>query len=420
MKFLDQVKIQVQAGKGGDGVISFRREFRVDKGGPDGGDGGHGGSIYFVGDTGLNTLFTLKFSKIIKGNDGENGRGKQQYGAKGEEIYIKVPFGTVVREGDTIIADIVNPEPYLIAKGGKGGRGNMKFKTARNTAPRLSENGDPGEQKELELSLKVLADVGFVGKPSAGKSTMLSKISNAKPKVADYEFTTLNPKLGFVHAGENSFVAADLPGLIAGAHLGKGLGIQFLKHIERCKVIAHIIDFGTPEKDPIKDYQVINEELESYDKSLMKRSHVVIANKMDAECFEEKMEAFVKEYPNLKIVKVSALKEKGIEPLKMILYETLKNANELEFEKEKSEITIELDDELIIENPFAGHFVVSGSEVEKIFNKIPLNSIDNIRRFNKKLKNIGVWEQLEQMGIVNGDSVDIINYEMIWGDEELY
>ena len=418
MKFLDQVKLQVKAGKGGDGVISFRREFRVDKGGPDGGDGGHGGSVYFQGDTGLNTLFTLKFQKIIRGNDGENGRGKKQFGAKGPDIFIKVPLGTVVKNGDITIADITEAIPYLIVSGGKGGKGNVKFKTTRNTAPRLSENGDPGEQLELNLTLKVLADVGFVGKPSAGKSTLISKISNAKPKIADYPFTTLTPQLGFVYVGENDFVAADLPGLIKGAAQGKGLGHEFLRHIERCRLIAHVIDFGSEEKDPIADYAIINSELKEYALELDDRSQVVIANKMDMENFSNNVSKFKKKFPNIKVIEVSAIEEKGIDTLKHELYDALSKIKEIEFSETIDEITIELEDSIVINNPFTGMFDVEGSDVERIYNKIPLNSHDNLRRFNQKMRNIGVWDQLRNNDIKDGDTVTIYGYEFIWGEEE--
>ncbi len=417
MKFLDQVKLQVHAGKGGDGVISFRREFRVDRGGPDGGDGGHGGSVYFIGDTGLNTLFTLKFSKIIKGNDGENGRGKNQFGAKGEDKIVKVPLGTIVKENDRIIADIVEEKKYLIASGGKGGKGNAKFKTSRNTAPRLSENGDQGESFELYLTLKVLADVGFVGKPSAGKSTLLSKISNAKPKIASYSFTTLSPQLGFVFAGEKDFVAADLPGLIEGASQGKGLGHEFLKHIERCRLIAHVIDFGSEDKNPIEDYRIINNELKSYDLKLEKRKQIVVANKMDQPIFEQNLKEFKRTFPKVEIVEISALEEKGLSKLKHKLSEAVHSIKEIEFSSSIDEVTIELEENVVINKPFTGYFEVLGKAVERIYNKIPLNSNDNLRRFNKLMKNIGVWDKLNENGIKDGDTVTIFGYEFVWGEE---
>lgn len=420
MKFLDRVNIKVEAGKGGDGIISFRKEFRVDKGGPDGGDGGRGGSVFFVGDTGLNTLFTLKFSKQIKGNNGEDGRGKNQYGAAGKDIFIKVPLGTTVKAGDKILADVVEAKEYLIAKGGKGGKGNTKFKTARNTVPRLSENGDPGEKFELELTLKVLADVGFVGKPSAGKSTLLSKISNAKPKIADYEFTTLTPQLGFVYLDnkENSFVAADLPGLIKGAHEGKGLGVYFLKHIERCRAIAHIIDFGSETKDPIEDYKVINNELKEYSLDLDKKKQMVIANKKDSEFFEANLIKFKTAFPDVEVVQISALTEEGISEMKYKLFELISSVKHVEFVEKDREVTIELEESVVIDNPFTGHFEVTGRDVERIFNKIPLNSFDNERRFNQKMKSLGVWSKLKAAGIEDGDTVIIYGLEMVWNEEE--
>jgi GTP-binding protein len=390
MKFLDQIKIQVQGGKGGNGIISFRREFRVDKGGPDGGDGGHGGSIFFVGDTGLNTLFKLNFLKIIKGNDGEDGKGKNQNGAKGKDIFIKVPIGTIVKSKNKIIVDIIKNKPYLIAQGGRGGKGNAKFKSSKNIVPRLSENGDLGEKLKLELTLKVLADVGFVGKPSSGKSTLLSKISNAKPKIANYSFTTLIPQLGIVNNEKKSYVVADLPGLIEGAALGKGLGHEFLKHIERCKIIAHIIDFGSKNKNPINDYKIINKELKSYSLDLENRKKIIIANKMDLEEFQENLKKFKNKYKNLKIIKISALKEKNINILKNKLYEEILKINEIKFKEKNKEITIELIDDFEIKIPYIGSFDIIGSKIKKIYDRIPLNSYDNLRRFNKKMKSIGL------------------------------
>lgn len=358
MKFIDECSLKVIAGKGGDGIVTFRKEYRVDKGGPDGGDGGHGGSVFFVGDSGMNTLMNLKFMKHIRGNDGEDGQRKNMYGAKGEDIFVHVPLGTLIYNGDHLMHDITEEKEYLIAKGGKGGRGNAKFKTSRNTVPNICENGDKGESYDLTLVLKVLADVGFVGKPSAGKSTILSKISNAKPKIADYAFTTLTPQLGLVYAGDKSFVAADLPGLIEGANQGKGLGIEFLKHIERCRIIAHIVDFGDEQKDPIKDFEIINGELKAYKLGLEERKQVVIANKSDLPSFEAHLKAFKKKFPNVEVVEISAMMEKGIEVLKHKLYAAYEISKPIEHKVEKTEITIKLEDQLIIKKPFAGMFEV--------------------------------------------------------------
>ncbi|MGZ9414021.1 GTPase ObgE [Mycoplasma sp. 5370] len=418
MKFIDEVKLKVQAGKGGNGMIAFRREAHVDRGGPDGGDGGNGGSIYFVGDPGMNTLLPLYLKKIIKGNDGENGRRKNQYGAAGKDIYIKVPIGTLIYDGNKLLHDIITEENYLIAKGGKGGRGNTKFKSSKNTAPKISENGDFGEKFNLTLNLKVLADVGFLGKPSAGKSTILSRISNAKPKIADYHFTTLVPQLGLVQVFENSFVAADLPGLIQGAAQGKGLGIQFLKHIERCRVIAHIIDFGVETKDPIKDYIEINEELKTYNLNLEKRKQIIVANKSDQEVFKKQLSKFKRKFKNLEIVEISAIENKNIDTLKIKLWEALEKEKTPIFEKTFSEVTITLEKYHEVKKIHEGLFEVFGPEVEEIYNKIPIVSHDNLMRFNQKLKEIGVWNELIELNIQAGDVVRIYEYEFVWEDEQ--
>ncbi|WKX02323.1 GTPase ObgE [Candidatus Mycoplasma mahonii] len=418
MKFLDEAKLKVFAGDGGNGVVSFRREARVSMGGPDGGDGGNGGSIYFVGDPGLNTLYSLKMNINIRGNKGENGRAKNQFGAAGKDIFIKVPEGTLVFNDNRLICDVIDRKNYLIAQGGKGGRGNNKFKSSRNQAPRLSENGTKGEVLELQLTLKVLADVGFVGKPSAGKSTLLSKVSNAKPKIADYDFTTLDPQLGFVHTGVNSFVVADLPGLIKGASLGKGLGLEFLKHIERCRVIAHIIDFGAEQKSPVEDYKQINNELNLYKINLDKRKQVVIANKKDLQHFDEHLKVFKEVFPNIKIVEISAVMEKGLEPLKAILYEAFVNSKAIEYDiKIKDEVTIKLEDDIIIENPYEGLYEIRGAAVKRIYERIPLNTFDNIQRFNRMMRNIGLWKELRRRNIQNGDMVRIIGFEMEWDED---
>ncbi|SYV97186.1 GTPase obg, partial [Mycoplasmopsis edwardii] len=320
-RFIDEITISVQAGKGGNGMISFRREAHVDKGGPDGGDGGRGGHIYFVGDLGKNTLLSFYKNKHIVAKDGVNGGPKNLYGANAEDTYIKVPIGTLVYNGKKLVADIIEPDvPYLIASGGKGGRGNNKFKTTKNTAPKIAENGMPGEKYEAKIVLKILSDVGVVGKPSAGKSTFLNAVSNANAKVADYEFTTLVPQLGMVQFHENSFTVADLPGLIKGASLGKGLGIQFLKHIERCRIIAHIVDFGSEDKDPIEDFKVINNELKSYNLKLESKPQLVIANKSDMDVFKDNIKKFKKEFPDVEVVEISAIFRENLDLVKAKLW----------------------------------------------------------------------------------------------------
>ncbi|CAC13526.1 GTP-BINDING PROTEIN [Mycoplasmopsis pulmonis] len=418
MKFIDEITLNVKAGKGGNGMIAFRREAHVDRGGPSGGDGGNGGNIYFVGDLGKNTLLHLYLQKSIVGNNGVNGGRKNLYGAAGEDKFIKVPVGTVVYEGQKVIADIVEEKPYLIAKGGRGGRGNTKFKTAKNKAPRISENGLPGESKKLTLVLKVLADVGFVGKPSAGKSTLLSVISNAKPTIADYDFTTLVPQLGLVKYFDNSFVVADLPGLIKGAHQGKGLGIRFLKHIERCKVIANVIDFGDENKNPLQDYQEIRNELKLYNLNLEEKDEVIVANKKDQECFEKKLEEFSKHYPNKKIIAISALKQENLDKLKEALWQSVKNTKDIVFElSEDEEVFINFEADFNVVHLGEGQYLVEGPKIHHFYQRIPLNTHDNLMRFNLILKKMGVWDELIKQGIQIGDSVKIYDYEFVWGNE---
>ncbi|VEU76996.1 GTPase ObgE [Mycoplasmopsis columbina] len=416
-RFIDQIKITLQAGKGGDGMISFRREAHVDKGGPDGGDGGRGGNIYFVGDPGKNTLLSLYGSKKIVAEDGVKGGPKNLYGAAGKDTYVKVPLGTIIYNKGKVVADIIEAKEYLVAKGGDGGRGNMKFKTPRNTAPRISENGIKGEKYEAEIILKVMADVGVVGKPSAGKSTLLSALSNAKAKIAEYEFTTLVPQLGLVKFYENSFTVADLPGLIKGASLGKGLGHQFLRHIERCRVIAHIIDFGSEYKNPIEDYEVINEELKSYSLQLEKKEQLVIANKADMDAYEANLEKFKEKYPKVHLVSISALERSNLDELKEKLWKLievnkLKPVEENEENEEVVEITLEED--FKITNPYRGFFEISGPRIQYIYDRNPINTYDNLLRFNQKLKNIGVWDELLAKGIETGDTVRIFDFEFEW------
>ena len=315
--FIDEAIIKVIAGSGGDGCTAFRREKYVEMGGPYGGNGGHGASIVFKVDTGLHTLIDLRYMKLIKGEKGENGLGKNMHGKGREDVIIKVPQGTVIRDMDTdlIIADMKEAnQEIVVAKGGRGGRGNTAFKTQSNPCPTFSENGEPGETKVLKLELKLLADVGLVGLPSVGKSTFLSKVSRAKPKIADYHFTTLSPNLGVCKTLDGrSFVMADLPGLIEGASAGAGLGDKFLRHIERCKVIAHIIDMSAVEgRDPYDDFVTINKELENFSPKLIKKPMVVIANKMDMPESKNNLKKF-KTKVNCEVFEISAINSEGID-----------------------------------------------------------------------------------------------------------
>ncbi|HRU48719.1 MAG TPA: GTPase ObgE, partial [Bacilli bacterium] len=309
--FVDRVEVYVKAGKGGDGAVAFRREKYVPKGGPSGGKGGNGGSVIFVGEEGLTTLLDFRYMRHIEASDGVNGGSKDMYGKDGENRYVKVPIGTTIIDGETntVIGDITqHAQEVVVAKGGKGGRGNAAFATARFRTPDFAEKGERGEERNVILDLKVLADVGLVGFPNVGKSTLISVVSAAKPKIAEYHFTTLNPNLGVVGVPDGrSFIMADLPGLIEGAHLGTGLGIQFLKHIERTRVIVHIIDMsGSEGRKPWEDYEIINKELESYNMDLLKRPQIVVANKMDLPEANENLKVF-KEKLGIEVIPISAI-----------------------------------------------------------------------------------------------------------------
>lgn len=417
MKFIDQVNIEVIAGKGGDGIISFRHEHRVEKGGPFGGDGGDGGSVYFQGDSGMNTLLPIHILKHIRGNDGQDGMTKNMYGARGKDVIIKVPYGTLVYEGDKLICDVIDDNKYLIAKGGIGGRGNSKFKSSTNPAPKICENGTPGEKKNVRLELKVMADIGLVGLPSAGKSTLLKLLSNAKPKIADYAFTTLVPQLGLVKYKDKSFVISDLPGLIQGASQGKGLGIRFLKHIERCRVIAFVIDFGDENKVPIKDFETLKDELKQFNEKLLEKSFLIIANKNDLDAFDEHLKKFKNKYKDLEIVSICALNFKDLDLLKSKMYSLYESAKEIQPEKINDEVYVKLEDDFVIHKLYEGMYEVSGKQIELIYLKNPLNTYENILRFNKKIKDIGLWKALIDKGIQQGDTVRILSYEFTWDDE---
>ncbi len=417
--FVDEVNLKVIAGSGGDGCTAFRREKYVALGGPYGGNGGRGSDIYFVVDTGLHTLLDLRYQKLIQGKKGENGKGKNQHGKSAEDLFIKVPQGTVVTDLDTglILADLKEKNSKaLIAKGGRGGRGNTAFKTHENTAPNFSENGEPGEERNLKIELKLLADVGLVGFPSVGKSTILSKVSQAKPKIAAYPFTTLTPNLGVVKATNgNSFVLADLPGLIEGASQGQGVGDQFLRHIERTKILLHVIDMsGSDGRDPIEDYQKINHELETFNPKLMKRKQVILANKMDLPKAKENLKVFQKKYPDLKVFSISAITGKGLQEVIDYLDLLLQTTQEEElFEKSsfESHVLYTFQEE----KPYTilkedGGYAILGEKIEKLFKMTKFSSEEAIYRFANKLRKMGIDEELEKMGIQDGDMVRILDY----------
>ena len=413
--FIDEVVMEVTAGRGGDGCMAFLREKFVPMGGPNGGNGGKGADIIFVADESLRTLIDLKMQKIIKGSKGNNGKGSDRNGANAENVYIKVPEGTVVSNKETgeIICDLVkNGQECIVAHGGRGGRGNKSFATHDNPAPKMSELGAPGEEVEIKCELKMLADVGLVGFPSVGKSTILSVISNATPKIAAYHFTTLSPNLGVVRVYDDTFVMADLPGLIEGASEGLGLGFQFLRHTSRCKVIAHVLDMSRESaRNPIKDYEIIKNELKKYNEKMLNKPSVIIANKMDADGASENLKEFKKKYPNELVIPISAATNQGLDKLMITLNDIIKNVPK---EEESTEETFKsyIYEE---EKPFeitkeGGIWVVKGKKVEELFLMTRFTEEESVLRFARILKKMGVEDKLESLGAQRGDEVKIMDY----------
>lgn len=418
--FIDEVIVELYAGDGGNGCMAFRREKYVPMGGPFGGNGGRGSNIIFEVDEGLNTLVDLRYNRIIKGKKGTNGEGKAKHGKKAEDIIIKVPVGTVITDVETnlIVADLTKQgDQVTVAYGGRGGRGNMAFATRTNPAPSFAENGEPGEYKKVKIELKLLADVGLVGLPSVGKSTIISKISASKPKIAAYHFTTLTPNLGVVRVGKNkSFVVADLPGLIKGASLGEGLGDKFLKHIERTRIIAHVIDMsGFEGRDPYEDYLLINKELEDFNSDLLKKPQIILANKMDLEMSKNNIEEFKKKVTNIPIFEISAMNNQGMKEVLIKLstmLDTTKKTPLYEEEKFESHILYQFKKE----HPFHIHkdgnvWVVTGEKVEKLLKMTRFTTEEAVKRFANKLRRMGIDDQLKELGAVDGDYVRIIDLE---------
>ncbi len=423
--FVDEVEIRVEAGNGGDGCTAFRREKFVEMGGPFGGNGGHGADIVFKVDQGLHTLLDLRYQKILKGKKGENGRGKNQNGKGAEPLIVKVPQGTVVTDLETglIIADLSKKDQEeIIAKGGRGGRGNTAFKTQTNTAPDYSENGEEGERKNLKVEVKLLADVGLVGLPSVGKSTIISVISKSKPKIAAYHFTTLSPNLGVTKATDGrSFVVADLPGLIEGASKGEGLGDKFLRHIERTKVIAHVIDMsGSEMRDPYEDYLLINKELEEFNPKLLSKPQIIIANKMDLPKAKENLEEFKKKVKD-EIFEISAATNSGLQKVVDRLADLLDEIpNNPLYEDNQIESHIlykfKKEEPYTITRDSDGTWVISGKEIERIFKMTKFNSEEAIYRFAKKLRRLGIDAKLESLGAEVGDQVRILDFYFDYKD----
>ncbi|MEZ7748405.1 GTPase ObgE [Gemella sanguinis] len=428
--FLDEVKIFVRSGDGGNGLVAFRREKYVPKGGPAGGDGGRGANVVFIVDEGLRTFMDYRYQKKFVAPNGENGMSKGMHGRKSKDLYLKVPPGTVIRDTDTgeVLADLVEHEQeVIVARGGRGGRGNCRFATPSNPAPEIAENGEPGEERNLTLELKLMADVGLVGFPSVGKSTLLSITSKAKPKIADYHFTTLAPNLGVVETKDHrSFVMADLPGLIEGASQGVGLGHQFLRHIERTKVIVHVIDMSaTDGRDPYEDYKVINTELGEYNMRLLERPQVVVANKMDIPVASEKLVEFKKRLAedgeDVDIVEISAFTRNNIDNLLYKISDILDNTDpnmlyELDTEEESMENRViykhkPKDETFKITRDDTGAYVVSGPGIERAFLMTDFNRDASVRRFAQQMRSMGVDDALRERGCKNGDTVKILKGE---------
>ncbi|MEC1178339.1 GTPase ObgE [Metasolibacillus meyeri] len=428
--FVDHVKIYVKGGDGGDGMVAFRREKYVPNGGPAGGDGGHGGNVVFQVDEGLRTLMDFRYKRHFKAERGEHGMSKGMHGRKAENLIVKVPPGTVVMNAETktVIADLVEDgQTAIIAKAGRGGRGNCRFATPANPAPELAEKGEPGQELDVILELKVLADVGLVGFPSVGKSTLLSVVSAAKPKIGAYHFTTIVPNLGMVETEDGrSFAMADLPGLIEGAHQGVGLGMQFLRHIERTRVIVHVIDMsGMEGRDPYEDYITINDELKQYDLRLTERPQIVVANKMDMPEAEENLQAFLEKVgDSVKVFPVSAVSRQG---LKAVLFEVA-DLLEVTPQFELHEITEEESDATVlykyekqgedfdITRDDDGAFVLSGYSIERLFKMTDFSREDGIRRFARQLRAMGVDDALRKRGAENGDTVRLMEFEFDFVD----
>ena len=421
--FTDYTKIIIKSGDGGNGATTFRREKYVAAGGPDGGDGGNGGDIYFQVDKDKNTLIDFRYNKKFKAGNGENGSGNNCNGKFGEDLYIKVPIGTVIKDADTnkVLADLSKPnQQELILKGGRGGRGNSHFATSMRQAPRFSEDGEKGEEKEIILELKLLADVGLLGFPNVGKSTFLSKVTEARPKIANYHFTTLEPNLGVVKTKDgDGFVIADIPGIIEGASEGIGLGIQFLRHVERTRLLLHFIDVSGEEgRNPIEDYKIINKELKKYSEKLSKRKQIIVATKVDSmqnnEWYKELEKLAKKE--KIEIYIISSVTGEGLQELIDHISQVLKTL--------PKEDLIEVEDKMVYTLPDKDQewearkegnaFYVTGRAVDRLMGRINIEDNESMYYFHKCLKNMGIDDKLKELGICDGDTVYISDWELEW------
>ena len=422
--FIDYVKITAKSGNGGNGAITFRREKYVAAGGPDGGDGGRGGSVYFTVDPDMNTLLDFKFKRKFHAEDGKNGEGSHRFGKSGEDLYIKVPAGTIVKDAETgkIVVDLSRKgQTELILTGGRGGKGNAHFATSTRQAPRFARDGEKGIEKEFILELKLLADVGLLGFPNVGKSTFISKVTSAKPKIADYHFTKLVPNLGVVK-GEygDSFVIADIPGIIEGASEGTGLGLQFLRHIERTRLLLHFLDIsGSEGRNPVEDFNIINAELKKYSEKLSTRKQVIVANKIDVmqdSSLYEEVEKMAKQN-GIKIFKISAATGEGIKELIGEISKLLKDLPReeiIEASEERVVYTLKEDKEQFEVEVIDGEYVVSGPAVERLMGRVNIQDNESMHYFQKQLSQLGIEAKLKAMGIKEGDSVKILEWEFEW------
>lgn len=425
--FLDQATVSVKAGDGGNGMVAFRREKYVDKGGPAGGDGGRGGNVIFVVDEGLRTLLDFRYNRHFKAPRGQNGMPKGMHGKGAQDLFVKVPPGTTVKDAESgrILGDLTeHGEELVVAKGGRGGRGNVRFATPRNPAPEIAENGEPGEELDVMLELKVLADVGLVGFPSVGKSTLLSVVSAAKPKIGDYPFTTLVPNLGMVETADGrSFVLADMPGLIEGASQGVGLGIEFLRHIERTRVLLHVIDMSAMEgRDPFEDYVTINNEMEAYDLKLLERPQLIVANKMDMPDSKENLEQFIEEYKETygeepQIFEVSALTKDGLTALLTATADLVETTPEFPlYEEEPQEDSVlykfeSSKPDFVITKDSEGAWMLTGETIEKLFKMTNFDHDESAMRFARQLRTMGVDQALRDRGAEDGDVVRLADFD---------
>ncbi|MDR0978901.1 MAG: GTPase ObgE [Lachnospiraceae bacterium] len=423
--FIDYTKITVKSGDGGNGAITFRREKYVAAGGPDGGDGGRGGNVYFVVDPDLNTLVDFKYTKKFKAENGQNGSGSRCNGKGGKHIYIKVPIGTLIKDAETgeVVVDLSKEgQTELILPGGQGGKGNSHFATATRQAPHFAQGGQKGIEKEFVLELKMLADVGLIGFPNVGKSTFLSVVTAATPKIADYHFTTINPNLGVVKTEfGDSFVMADIPGIIEGASEGIGLGLRFLRHIERTRLLIHVVDVsGSENRNPVEDFKIINEELKKYSEKLSKKKQIIAANKIeimqDNKLYEE-LEEIAKQN-NIEIFKISAVTKQGVNELINYASKILKTLPKEEFidAEERKLYTLKDDAEEFIVRKENGEYIVEGRWVERLIGRVNVEDNESLYYFQKSIKQMGIDAELKKQGVKEGDTVRFVDWELEWYD----